>query len=156
MGAIKKAIGYLLTYGGATVVSYFVFSAGIYFYSDTEDLYSEANLATRVYLPYLYAFLGLAIMLLGQMVWNPPQRLGKTEKLYYGIFNLIFFLLQAVLGIVMVWYGSVFEAPLLSLNSAPLFIIAIIEISFGVYLIVQSAKAKKDVPQEPRTPPEQG
>jgi hypothetical protein len=150
MNFIKKATGYLLTYASATIFGYEIFNAGIYFYLPGEDKVASSSLINGVYLPIIYACFGLAVLIFAQTKWVKVT--DKTERLIYGVFNIVFFLLILSLAIIMTSYSVTKNAPIFGISSILLYVVSIIEVGYGAYQTIMSSKMKDE--KEEITPKE--
>jgi len=152
MKSVIKLAGYLSTYGAATIFAYNVFMAGIFFKTNG-DLTKLAlqDIEKGVYLPMIYAFLGLTILILSQT--NLIKNDSAGEKLIYGLFNIVFFVMVLALGIIMVTLGSTKQAEIFSVCGIVVLLLSAIEIGYGVILLIQQAKMKKVEEAKEEVPP---
>lgn len=142
MKSILKAAGYLFTYTSATILVYNIFLAGIFFKTNSNlSALTLPEIEKGVYIPMIFAFLSLAILLLSQTRLIKNE--SASEKLIYGCFNIVFFVVVLALGIIMVVLGLTKEAEIFSVCGLPVLFLAIIEIGYGIIQLIQQNKMAK-------------
>jgi hypothetical protein len=145
---LRKAVSYFLFFVAMGLFFYFLLTASLYPYQrdNGADAYSETNLLSHVFLPFIYCLLSLGVGLVAQFLLLKIT--DAFEMRIYAICLIAFFGLYAALGIFVLVYAGT-SGLIASLSCIPLFILALSEIVYGILALVGANRRLKAEKAEP-------
>lgn len=160
---LSKILSVLMFFVAATLFLYGCAMMGLARYTAAEDINSASHLLRTIYLPALYAFLSLAVMLVLQLAVI-SQRSPNTKRLF-ALGLIVFFAIMLGGAILMLAYGLV-RIPVNQVNNdpaiwvvslCPVFGLSIIEIIVGAFSYYRNnkilkAEEEKEEDDEPGRP----
>lgn len=145
MSTIKKLLWYFLLYISSTLFVYSVFHGGMFFYNH-QNL-SELTMDSIGYngiLPFVYGMLLLLLIGFIQVKTIAPE--GEQETNIYAVFNLLFSLLEIVLGIITLCIPN--NVMPTQISGSVLLVFGVGELAYSIYLLINNKiKSKVSINQ---------